>query len=527
MRDFHHPGRSTIHALNGMAATSSPLATLAAIDILRHGGNAVDAAIAASAVLCVVEPASTGIGGDCFMLYAPGGGDHVIALNGSGRAPSALSAEILREQGHDEMPLAGPHSVTIPGAVDAWCRMLADHGTMDIGQVLQAAIGYARDGYVLGPRVANDHGRAAGRLIDDVAKQIFAPAGAPPKVGDVQHQPLLAQTLRTIAAQGRDGFYRGPVAAGIVAHLRSHGGLHTQEDFAAHTSEYVTPIRAPYRGHEVVQIPPNGQGIVALIMLRLLAAYDLAGLDPTGPERTHLEAEATRLAYRARNDYVADQAVVDVPVDRLLSDAFIDEQRALIQPAQSGGTAWSGRGVHRDTVYLTVIDRDRNACSHINSLFAPFGSGLMCPKSGVMLQNRGGCFRLEPGHPNCIGPSKRPMHTIIPGMLMKDGRVAASFGVMGGHYQPVGHTHLLSNIIDHGMDPQEALDCPRAFAVDGNLVLERGYSETTTKALAAMGHSVVTPDVPHGGGQAIVIDWQSGALIGGSDPRKDGCAIGY
>ncbi|MHA1565873.1 MAG: gamma-glutamyltransferase family protein, partial [Alphaproteobacteria bacterium] len=438
MRDFHQPGRSTVHALNGMAATSHPLATLAAIDILRRGGNAVDAAIAASAVLCVVEPASTGIGGDCFMLYAPGGGDQIIALNGSGRAPAALNAEVLSRQGHEEMPRTGAHSVTVPGAVDAWCRMLADHGTLGIDEVLQPAIGYAEDGYVLGPRVADDHSRAAGRLIDDVAKQIFAPVGSPPKAGDVQRQPLLAQTMRIIASEGRDGFYRGAIAAGLVAHLRSHGGLHSEEDFAAHTSEYVTPIRAAYRGHEVVQVPPNGQGIVALIMLRLLEAYDLAGLDPVGAERTHLEAEATRLGYQARNAHVADQAFVDVPVERLLSDAFIEEQRALIQPGQTGGTAWSGRGAHRDTVYLTVVDRDRNACSHINSLFSPFGSGLMCAKSGVLLQNRGGCFRLEPGHPNCVGPNKRPMHTIIPGMLMKDRRVAASYGVMGGQYQPVG-----------------------------------------------------------------------------------------
>jgi len=262
-------------------------------------------------------------------------------------------------------------------------------------------------------------------------------------------------------------------------------------------------------------------------MLRLLEGYDLAGLDPTGAERTHLQAEATRLAYQARNTYVADQAMVDVPVDRLLSDAFIEQQRALIQPGQSGGTAWSGRGVHKDTVYLTVVDRDRNACSHINSIFGSFGSGLMCAKTGVLLQNRGGCFRLQPGHPNCVGPNKRPMHTIIPGMLMHDGRVAASYGVMGGQYQPVGHTHLVSNIVDYGMDVQAALDCPRAFAIDGELSLERGYSQAASQALAAMGHNISTPDKPHGGGQAIIIDWQRGALIGGSDPRKDGCALGY
>ncbi len=527
MRDFQQPGRSTVHAANGMAASSHPLASLAAVDILRRGGNAVDAAVSASAVLCVVEPASTGIGGDCFMLYAPGGRDDVVALNGSGRAPAALTPEILRGQGHIEMPEAGAHSVTIPGAVDAWCRMLADHGTMGIEEVLQPAIGYAEDGYILGPRVATDHHNAGGRLIDDIAKQIFIPGGRRPEPGDIQRQPLLAQTLRIVAEAGRDGFYRGPVAAALVAHLRGHGGVHTEEDLAAHTSEYVTPIRAGYRGHEVVQVPPNGQGIVALMMMRLLEGYNLGGLDPLGPERTHLEAEATRLGFQMRNNDVADQAVVEVPVERILSDAYIAEQRALMQPDRSGGTAWSGRGVHRDTVYLTVVDRDRNACSHINSLFAGFGSGLMCPKTGVILQNRGAGFRLEPGHPNCVGPNKRPLHTIIPGLLMHQGRVAASYGVMGGQYQPVGHTHVLTNIIDYGMDVQAAIDCPRAFAVDGELVVERGYSETTVAALTAMGHKVTRPDMPHGGGQAIVIDWERGALIGGSDPRKDGCALGY
>lgn len=525
-RDFQRPGRSAVYAADGMAATSHPLATLTAVETLRAGGNAVDAAIAASAVLCVVEPHNTGIGGDCFMLYAPEGGPDVFGLNGSGRAPADLTADWLRAEGNRVVPAKGPHSVTVPGAVDAWTRMLADHGTMTLAYVLQPAIELARDGYAVAPRVALDIDRAAATLIDQIARDTFTPGDTPPFPGDVHRQPLLAETLQAIADGGRDAFYRGPIAAAMVAHLRSHGGRHTEEDFAAHTSEYVTPIRTAYRGREVLQIPPNGQGITALVMLNILEGYDLASLTPGGPEAIHLLAEATRLAYAARNDHVADMAHADVPVEHLLSDAFAKSARDRIDPAKSGGTAAPAGIPHRDTITLAVVDEDRNACAHINSLFQSFGSGLMCEETGVVFQNRGACFNLLRDHPNELAPNKRPMHTIIPGMMLRDGRVEMAYGVMGGQYQPVGHANVISSVVDHGMDIQAAIDAPRTFAYDGALGVEAGVPKATRQALAAMGHNVAEVDVPYGGGQAVMIDWQRGVLIGGSDPRKDGCALG-
>ena len=525
--DFHHPGRSAVYAGDAMAATSHPLATQAAVDILRAGGNAVDAAIAASAVLCVVEPESTGIGGDCFMLYAPAGGPEIIALNGSGRAPAALTADALRDQGHATMPTAGPHAVTVPGAVDAWARMLADHGTMSLARVLEPAIHHADAGYPVSPRVALDISRAAGNLVDPIARATFTPGDTPPRPGDVHRQPLLAATLRAVADGGRDAFYRGANAAAMVAHLRGHGGQHTEEDFAAHASEYVTPIRTTYRGHEVVQIPPNGQGITALIMLNILQGYDLGAIPFGGPEAIHLLAEATRLAYAARNDHVGDMDHVDVAIDDLLSDGFAATARDRIDPSRSGGTAQSGGVVYRDTITLAVVDKDRNACSHINSLFHAFGGGLMCERTGVVFQNRGACFNLIPGHPNELAPNKRPLHTIIPGMMLRDGRVAMAYGVMGGQYQPVGHAQVISAIVDHGMDVQTAIDAPRTFAFDGVLGVEAGVPEATRRALSDMGHTVAEADMPFGGGQAVMIDWDRGVLIGGSDPRKDGCALGF
>lgn len=526
-RDFHRPGRSTVYAASAMAATSQPLATLAAVDVLRAGGNAVDAAITASAVLCVVEPGSTGIGGDCFMLYAPGGGPEVVAINGSGRAPGQLTAEWLRAQGHTDMPAMGVHSVTVPGAVDAWARMSADHGVLGLDRLLQPAIKLARDGYAVTPRIAYDQQRFADVLVDDVARRTFSPRGVLVQPGDIHHQPLLADTLQAIAEGGRDAFYRGPLAAAMVEHLRSHGGRHGEEDFAAHSSEYVTPISTTYRGRQAFQVPPNGQGVTALIMLNILSAYDLAAFPPGTADAIHLLAEATREAYTARNEHVADMAVTDVPVEHLLSAEFATAARGRMDLAHTRGTARTFGNPHRDTVYLSVVDRDGNACSHINSIFDTYGSGIMCPRTGVLFQNRGGCFQLTPGHPNELAPHKRPMHTIIPGMLMHDGKVELAYGVMGGHYQAVGHTQVITNIIDHGMDIQAALDASRTFALDGDLRVENTLSRDVCDALAAKGHAIQLVDSPIGGGQGIMVDWQRGVLMGGSDPRKDGCALGY
>ncbi|MBM3554421.1 MAG: gamma-glutamyltransferase [Alphaproteobacteria bacterium] len=529
MRDFHLPGRSTVHSTEAMAATSHPQATLAALDILRAGGNAVDAAVAAAAMLAVVEPQSTGPGGDVFMLYSPGGKGDVIGYNGSGCAPAGLSAEHLIGAGLDAIPLGSPHSVTIPGAVEAWERLTRDHGRKPLGEILAPAIRTAEEGYVIAPRVARDMKSNEAKLaIDPNARRVFLPGGKAMPAGTVHRQPELGATLREIAKTGAAGFYRGWVAEDIVAHLRALGGTHTMEDFAAYRGHYVAPIATTYRGHDCLQIPPNGQGVVALLMLNILAGYDLAKLDPLGVDRLHLTAEASVLAYALRDQLVADPAQASVPVAQLLDSAFAETLRRKIDPKRAMTAPPPGLFPdHRDTVYLTVVDRDRNACSFINSTFHNFGSGLVAPKSGVVLQNRGAGFLVKPGHPNCVAPGKRPLHTIIPGMVKKNGKVTLSYGVMGGQYQPVGHAWLLNNLIDFGMDVQEAIDLPRAFLWQGSYGLERGIPDVTARGLVERGHKIDTVDAPHGGGQAIAIDWERGTLTGASDPRKDGCALGY
>ena len=529
MRDFQRPGRSSVHGINGMAATSQPLATITALDVLKAGGNAVDAAVAACAVLGVVEPQSTGIGGDCFVLYAPKGRVPPIAMNGSGRAPQAATVERLRELGLSEIGFQSPHAVTVPGAVDAWSQLLDDHGSKNFAELLQPAIRFAEDGYAVSPRVAMDWAANAEKLSDcPAAKRIFMPGGQTPEVGDLHRQPELANSLKAIAKEGRDAFYNGIIGEDIVSHLRSLGSLMTEQDFAQYRAQYVEPIKTDYRGHEIFECPPNGQGIIALIMLNILQGYDLAALNPNGAERLHLEAEAARLAYRDRAALIADPDAVQVPSAHLLSPVYADGLRALISPGRAmADLPIAGDTEHRDTVYLTVVDSERNAISFINSTFHSFGSGICAPKSGVMLQNRGSSFVLDPDHPNHIAPGKRPMHTIIPGMLAEGGRAIMPFGVMGGHYQAVGHAHFLTNFIDFGMDPQAALDAPRAFHFENELAVESGLSKATTAALEAKGHKVKPAAVPIGGGQAIHIDWHRGTLTGGSDPRKDGCALGY
>ena len=409
MRNFQLPGRSPVYAANGMAATSHPLATVTAIQILDQGGNAMDAAVAACAVQAVVEPQSTGIGGDCFVLYAPHGRESVISYNGSGRAPRAASAEWYREKNIDMLEPHSPHAVTIPGAVDAWVRMTEDHGTKGLDTLLQPAIGFARDGYPVHPRVAFDWARHADTLSKDATTaSIFLPHGKVPNSGDMHAQQLLADTLIRIAAQGRDGFYKGAVARDLVSYLRSMGGFHSMEDFENAQGEYVEPISTHYRGFEVVECPPNGQGLTALMILNILAEMGVPEGDPLSADRLHLEIEAARLAYQERNRYVADPAMADVPVMELLSRehtqrlcAAIDRKKAMPTLPQIDLPS------HGDTVYLCVVDRDNNAVSMINSIYTAFGSGLTGPGSGVLLQNRGMSFCLDPEHVNCIAPQKK------------------------------------------------------------------------------------------------------------------------
>ncbi len=527
MRDFHQPRRSAAVAGEAMAATSHPLATLAAIDVLRAGGNAVDAAIAAAAVLCVAEPHMTGIGGDCFVLYAPHAQGVPLALNGSGAAPMKATVEWYRERGFAEIPVESVHAVTVPGAVDAWCTLLEAHGTKDLAELLAPAIRLAEAGVVVTPRPAFDFTFLADKIGRDAgAARVFMANGRMPALGERLRMPALGQTLRRIAREGRRGFYEGPVAADIVGRCAELGGLHTLEDFARHRSEWVSPIAARYRDHDVLECPPNGQGLAALMMLRTLEGFDLSASCGEA-DRIHLLAEATKAAYRARDAFLGDPRQVPVPVERFLADAYTESVRRRIDRGRaSPAVAWD-EPEHKHTVYLCVVDRDRNAISFINSLFHEFGSGVFAAESGVMLHSRGAMFRTIPGHPNAIAPGKRPLHTIIPGMLAQDGRAVMPFGVMGGNYQAAGHATLLARLLDEGLDPQQAIEAPRSFAFDGRLQLEATVPAAIAAELERRGHVIERVARPLGGAQAIRIDHRRGVLIGGSEPRKDGCALGY
>lgn len=521
MRDLHLPGRSEVLATNGMCATSHPLAAGLALDILKSGGNAVDAAIAAALVLGLCEPQSTGIGGDMFALIRPPGTDRIIGLNASGRGASGLDAAQLRADGHAEMPLLHPASVTIPGAIDGFVRLSQDHGRLGLDAVLAPVIAYAEAGIPIAERVAFDYSQSFGTL-SGAGITHYGRDGAGLRKGDIFRAPGQAEVLRRVAKDGRAGFYEGDVAEDMVASLRALGGVHTLEDFAATRCDYVEPIVGSYKGYDLIELPPNGQGATAILLANILSQFDLASMDPHGAERTHIEAEATKLAYDARNRFVAD------PPHRLEHMMSMDTAVALaglIDPDRAMASATTvSEAVHKDTVYLTVVDKDRMAVSMIYSIFHSFGSGLASDKFGILFQNRGGGFTLEEGHPNEAAGGKRPMHTIIPGMIRK-GDMLMPFGVMGGQYQSTGHARFLSNIADYQMSQQDALDGPRAFAQEGRLDIERGYSSNASDALVAKGHDVAIPDTPIGGAQNICIDGD--LLIGASDPRKDGAAIGY
>lgn len=527
MRQFDRPGRSPVFAENGMAATSHPLATATALDILKRGGNAVDAAIAASATLCVVEPQSTGIGGDCFAIVVEPDGT-VHGLNGSGRAAAGADPDWYRAQGFRDVPETGPHPITVPGAIKAWETLLDRLGSLPFEALFADAISLAEEGFPVHPRVAWDWAKSAELLAaDEGGARHYLVDGRAPAVGSRKRQPALAETLRTIARGGARAFYEGPIAAEIAATVQRLGGFLSESDLAAASADWVTPISARFAGHDVLEIPPNGQGITALIMFRLLSKVGTAA-HPDSAERYHLDIEAGRLAYSVRDHMVADPAAMTATPDELLSDAFIDRLAGRIDRRRRNPDVSLPPLPKSDTIYLTVVDRERRAVSFINSTYDNFGSGVVTPLSGIILQNRGACFTLEKGHPNEIGPGKRPMHTIIPAMAMKDGAAAVSFGVMGGSYQPTGHVHTFSNLALYAMDPQEAIDRPRLFwGGDGVLEAEAGIGEGVRRELAAMGHQVRDAAKPFGGGQMIVIDRRSGFLIGGSDPRKDGMAAGW
>ena len=526
IRNFHTPGRSVAIAGEAMAATSHPLATLAAIEALRAGGTAADAAVAAAATLCVVEPHMTGIGGDCFCLVARPGAP-VWGYNGSGRAAAAVHPEVLREQGVQTIGMDSIHAVTVPGAVEAWAQILAAHGRFDLGRALAPAIRYAEEGFPVTPRVGYDWAQSVSRLQNDPgAARHFLLNGRAPEVGEIMRFPALAATLRMIAKDGPRAFYEGPIADDIAATIAARGGFVTAEDLARHRGTVVDPIATSYRGLDVVELPPNGQGLTALVLLNILERFDLGSLEALSPKRLHVLIEAARLAYSVRDAHIADPDHMRVTAESLLDKAFAAKLARRIDPAQRmprPPVPTPGS----DTVYLTVVDRDRTAVSFINSLYAAFGVGIATERTGIMLQNRGACFVTDPDHPNCIGPGKRPMHTIIPALGMRDGRCVLSFGVMGGGYQAMGHASFVSNVVDYGMDVQAAIDWPRVFFEGEQVVVEEGIPDAVVADLRRCGHDVVRRPLPLGGGQAIAIDWDRGVLLGGSDGRKDGCAIGF
>jgi gamma-glutamyltranspeptidase/glutathione hydrolase len=528
MRNFHLAGRSTVHAENAMVATSHPLAALTAIEVMRAGGTAADAAVAACALLGVIEPQSTGIGGDCFALIQPKGEGKITAYNGSGRAPQAAEASWYLERNMHSIPLTSAHAVSIPGAIDAWATILRDHGKLGLDTLLQPAIKAAEQGYVVTPRTAFDWKIQFEKLKKGTnTERYLLPHGKAAVAGDVIRQPELGKTLRAIAKDGRDAFYKGAIAEDMVETLRGIGGLHTSDDFASHTTETTAPIGTMYKGLDVWQCPPNGPGITMLVMLNILSRFDLTKFAGLSVERFHLEAEAARIAYMIREQHVGDPAHVKVDVAGILAREFTDEHISKIRMDRLLDLPNVAPPMNPSTVYITVVDKDRNVCSFINSIAHSFGSAIVSNTTGILLQNRAGGFRVRPGHPNCIAPRKRPLHTIIPALVTKAGRAVMPYGVMGGQYQPVGQTHVLTNILDYGCDVQEAIDMPRGLHYEGVYQLEDGVPADIVEGLKKLGHKTTSIVGPLGGGQAIWIDWDKGTLTGGSDPRKDGCALGY
>lgn len=530
MRNLDLPGRSPVHSRHGMACTSHTQASQTALDVLKAGGNALDAAISACAMQCVVEPQSTGIGGDCFALYVPQGKGVPLAFNGSGRAPGAATVDKLRSIGVTELLRESAHSVIVPGAVDAWSQLHQDHGKMPFAELLQPAIETARTGYPLSQRVQFDIAAEVPYLQKfERASRLYLDDGKAPAVGSVRKLPELADAMAAIAMDGRDAFYKGHLAQGMVDELQSLGGLHTLDDFASAKGNYVTPISTEFRGLTVYECPPNGQGMIALLLLNMMSAADTVLQGPLTADRIHFEIEACRLAYAVRDRYLADPDHAQVPVEQILSASYAQQLVSQINPdTATYPTHPVEVPQHKDTVYISVVDKDRNVCSFINTLFWPFGGGITSA-NGITLTNRGMGFSMDPASPNCIAPGKRPLHTIIPGIASKGGQVELCFGVMGGEYQAMGQQQFLTRYADYGCDVQEAMDLPR-FMPDpftGDVEVETLISAGTRKTLEARGHVIAQAAKPVGGSQAIKIDWQNGVLTGGSDPRKDGCAVGY
>jgi gamma-glutamyltranspeptidase/glutathione hydrolase len=539
---LQHASRSEVIAPHGMAATSQPLATQIALDILKSGGSAADAAIAANAALGLMEPTGCGIGGDLFAIVWDAEREELTGLNASGRAPQAMTIEYFREHGIDKIPPYGALPVSVPGAVDGWFELHDRYGRLPMSEVLAPAIAYARNGFPVSEVIAYYMSRSIeARKKFPGFVETFMPDGEMPRTGEVFRNPRLADTYEAIARGGRDAFYEGDIARKIDAYMTEQGGLLRYEDLAAHDSEWIAPVSTNYRGWDVYELPPNGQGIAALQILNILEGYDIAAMGFGSAEYIHTFVEAKKLAYEDRARYYADMDFVDVPVARLISRDYADERRKLIsmEHAAQSLPAGDAKLEEGDTIYLTVADKDGNMVSLIQSNYRGMGSGMTPGDLGFVLQNRAELFSLDPEHANALEPGKRPFHTIIPAFVMKDGKPLMSFGLMGGSMQPQGHAQIIINMLDFGMNLQEAGDAARVrhggssqptgevMTDGGTIFMERAFSAATRSALEALGHKLGDTDGSFGGYQAILRDHEEGVYYGASEVRKDGQAAGY
>lgn len=538
--------RSPVFSKNGLVAASQPLAVAAGLEILRKGGNAADAAIAVAASLNVTEPTSTGLGGDCFGLFYDHEHKKIHALNGSGRAPSSLTLERLRKEGFgDNLPAFHPYTITVPGACAGWCDLITHHGTMSMRTILEPAIRLAEEGFPVAPITAYFWKRGVERQlrIAPGGDELMIDGNAP-RAGELFRNPGLARTMKLIAEYGKEGYYNGPIAEAIVEVVQKTGGCLSESDLANHRTSFEDPISVQYRDIRVWECAPNGQGLAALLALNILEGFDIQDISPLSADRLHLEIEAMRIAFADARWFISDPDFTYIPVEDLLSKAYASERRKLIKPERANlSIARGSQFSASDTVYLCVVDSSGNGCSFINSNYIGFGTGIVPSGYGFTLQNRGHNFSLDPDHPNCLSPGKRPYHTIIPAMATRvnsaegnslEGEdLFACFGVMGGFMQPQGHLQVVSALVDDHLDPQTALDRPRFYIEDdmngGKVALEDGIPPSVIEALAERGHHVerVTGHerAIFGRGQVIIYDSEEGVLHGGSDPRADGCVM--
>jgi gamma-glutamyltranspeptidase/glutathione hydrolase len=531
--------RSEVIAAHGMAATSQPLATQVCLDILKQGGNAIDAAIAGNAMLGLVEPTGNGIGGDLFAIIWDAETEQLYGLNASGRSPKSLTLAYFKKHGYTSIPGYGPLPVSVPGCVDGWFEMHQRFGSLDMTEILEPAIKYAREGFPVSELIAYYMAGSTWLKQYPGFKETYMPGGKTPDKGEIFKNPYLANTLEKIAENGRDVFYKGDIARTIARYMKDQGGFLSYEDLAEHHSEWVEPVSTNYRGYDLWELPPNGQGIAALQILNILEGYDITAMGFGSKEYIHAFVEAKKLAYEDRAKYYADPAFNDIPVEHLVSKEYAAERRALINPDKAARTYPAGELEQGNTIYMTVADRYGNMVSLIQSNYRGMGSGMTPYGLGFILQDRGELFSLEEGHFNCFAPGKRPFHTIIPAFITRDGRPYMSFGVMGGSMQPQGHVQIMVNMIDFGMNLQEAGDAPRirhggssqptgSEILDGGTVyLEAGIDYGVIRELVKMGHRVQFDVGGYGGYQAVLLDEEKGVYYGASESRKDGQAAGY